>query len=152
MKITVDRRVSSNNATLSLVSIDGVEECYGIEDERRDVKVQGETRIPSGVYRVGLRLVGGFNSRYADKFDDFHEGMLHVLDVPGFEYILIHIGNYETNTEGCLCIGSTPMLDNKLNLSVGSSEAAYRKFYPKVIKAAKENNLTIEYIDNDYVT
>ena len=63
---------------------------YTLEDEQRDKKVFGETRIPNGVYKLGLRKVGGYHVRYTKRFPHIHIGMLHVLDVPGFEYILIH--------------------------------------------------------------
>ena len=36
---------------------------YTLEDEQRDVKVYGETRIPAGTYKLKLRTVGGFHTR-----------------------------------------------------------------------------------------
>ena len=56
--------------------------CYTLEDESRDKKVYGETCIPEGEYSIGLRTVGGFDSKYSTRFADIHEGMLHILDVP----------------------------------------------------------------------
>ena len=38
--------------------------CYTLEDEQRDVKVWGETRIPAGTYKLGLRTEGGFHNPY----------------------------------------------------------------------------------------
>ena len=64
--------------------------CYTIEDEQRDVKVWGETRIPAGRYKLSLRKEGGFHTRYLAKYGDMHKGMIHVNDVPGFEFILWH--------------------------------------------------------------
>lgn len=37
--------------------------CYTLEDERRALKVKGETRIPAGVYSIQLRKEGGFHER-----------------------------------------------------------------------------------------
>ena len=37
--------------------------CYTLEDEHRDVKVMGETRIPAGTYTIEFRSVGGYHSR-----------------------------------------------------------------------------------------
>ena len=36
-----------------------------------------------------------------------HKGMLWVRDVPGFEYILIHTGNTDEHTSGCLIVGDS---------------------------------------------
>ena len=66
---------------------------YTLEDEKRKDKVMHETRVPAGTYKVKLRTVGGFHGRYIKKYGSMHKGMLHVQDVPGFEYILIHTVN-----------------------------------------------------------
>ena len=67
--------------------------CYTLEDERRALKVKGETRVPAGTYKLALRKEGGFDARYKKKYPGIHKGMIQVMDVPNFEYILIHIGN-----------------------------------------------------------
>ena len=66
---------------------------YTLEDEYRETKEKGETRIPAGTYKIKLRKEGGFHGRYTTKYGSMHKGMLHVQDVPGFDYILIHTGN-----------------------------------------------------------
>lgn len=146
MIVTVRRFLSDSEATLSEVKIDGVRHCYGLEDEYREHKVAGETRIPAGIYRVGIRDVGGFHERYKMKFRKIHQGMLQVLDVPGFEYILIHVGNTDADTAGCLLVGQSYVATQN-TIKIGSSVAAYRDFYPKVIDAAIAGDLTIHYID-----
>ena len=78
--------------------------CYTLEDEYRKDKVKGETRIPAGTYDIILRKVGSFHTKYSEKFKDMHKGMLWVKDVPNFEYILIHIGNTDEDTSGCLLV------------------------------------------------
>jgi hypothetical protein len=147
MLITVNRFTSDQDSTLSTISIDGVFECFGLEDEQRIDKVPGETRIPRGFYTVGLRKVGGFHDNYSGRFPDIHQGMLQVVDVPSFEFILIHVGNTDDDTAGCLLTGCNA--NTSQNLSVGSSVKAYKRFYSRVIEAAKSNNLQIEYWDND---
>ena len=147
MQIIVSRILSDDDATLSTVSIDGQFQCFGLEDEYREFKVPGETRIPAGFYHVGIRDVGGFDGRYRRKFPDFHQGMLQVMDVPGFDYILIHIGNTDENTAGCLLVGQGANTAGELTIT--SSTTAYKKLYQEVISAAKQGQLTIEYIDND---
>lgn len=146
MLITVRRVKSNADATLSVVEIDGKFQCFGLEDEYRDHKLASETRIPQGVYDIGVRDVGGFHQRYKEKFS-FHEGMLQVMDVPGFEYILIHIGNTDDDTAGCLLVGEGCTSGD--DLMVTHSTNAYRDIYPVLIKAAKSGNLKIEYIDED---
>ena len=111
MKLEVLRFSSDSDSTLGVL-FDTTNErkflCFTLEDEFREIKISGETRIPAGTYNVTLRTEGGFNQRYNDKFGtDFNKGMLWVRDVPGFEYILIHIGNTDDNTEGCLLVGDT---------------------------------------------
>jgi hypothetical protein len=105
--------------------------------------VMAETRIPEGTYEVKLRTEGGHHINYSKKFP-FHKGMLHVMNVPNFEYILIHIGNYEKDTAGCLLVGQN--LNGNLTLS-GSTDA-YTNMYKKVIKALSNNEkVTITYKD-----
>ena len=80
---------------------------YTLEDEYRKEKVMHETRIPAGTYEITLRTVGGFTVKYAERYGDMHKGMLWVRNVPGFEYILIHTGNTDEHTSGCLLLGDT---------------------------------------------
>ena len=109
---------------------------YTLEDEQRDEKVFGETRIPEGTYKLGLRKVGGYHARYSKKFDDFHIGMLHVLDVPGFEYILIHCGNTDEHTAGCLLVGDSQENNQiKKDGFIGRSVQAYKRIYPRIASA-----------------
>ena len=147
MKINVHRLKSDNDTTFSTVYIDGRFQCFGLEDEHRDEKVSGETRIPSGSYDIGVRTVGGFDAKYKTRFADIHKGMLQVLDVPNFEYILIHIGNDDSDTAGCLLLGADMYTSNRLHM--GSSTIAYKEFYSKVIDAALADDLTIVYSDFD---
>ena len=125
--------------------------CYTLEDERRALKVKGETRVPAGTYKIELRNEGGFHERYTKKYPGVHRGMLHITDVPNFEYILIHTGNTDEHTAGCLIVGDA--LENNLLLPdgfVGKSVNAYKRIYPNIAKAiADGEEVTIEYIDYD---
>jgi len=124
---------------------------YTLEDEQRDVKVWGETRIPSGTYKLKLRKEGGFHNKYASKYGNFHKGMIHVQDVPGFEYILWHTGNTDEHTAGCLILGNT-QTNNRIAKDgfIGSSVDAYKFVYPRVL-AAIESGVDVEvtYVDYD---
>ena len=125
--------------------------CYTLEDERRTFKVKGETRVPAGVYNIGLRTEGGFHSRYTKKYGGLHKGMLHVLDVPNFEYILIHTGNTDEHTAGCLLVGDSQENNNIIKDGfIGKSNNAYKRLYPSIAKAILNNEeVTITYIDYD---
>lgn len=147
MELTVTRFASDTESTVSLIRLDGRFECFGLEDEHRKAKVPGETRIPAGTYKVGVRTVGGFHGRYSAKFPALHQGMLHILDVPNFEYVLIHIGNDDGDTAGCLLVG-VGCVGQQGAMYISNSTGAYKALYPKVIDAAKRNDLTITFIDD----
>jgi hypothetical protein len=148
MKIAVDRFTSDGDTTLSEVSIDGAFVCFGLEDEFRTIKVADETRIPAGTYTVGLRVAGKHHQQYKQRFPDLHRGMLHILDVPGFEYVLIHCGNTHADTSGCLLVG-TGAIAEPGKMSISRSVAAYRRLYPMVVDAAAAGRVKIELIDHD---
>ena len=109
---------------------------YTLEDEYREQKEFGETRIPDGTYQLGLRTIGGYNQKYSKRFADIHIGMLHVLDVPNFEYILIHCGNTDENTAGCLLVGDSQE-NNQITKDgfIGKSTQAYKRIYPRIAEA-----------------
>ena len=109
---------------------------YTLEDEYRSEKVFGETRIPNGTFKLGLRKVGGYHAKYTKRFPHIHVGMLHVLDVPGFEYILIHCGNTDENTAGCLLVVDSQE-NNQITTDgfIGKSTQAYKRIYPRIAEA-----------------
>ena len=125
--------------------------CYTLEDERRALKVRGETRVPAGTYKIKLRKEGGFNAKYTKKYGGFHRGMLHICDVPNFEYILIHTGNTDEHTAGCLLVGDSQ--ENNVIIKdgfIGKSGNAYKRIYPAIAKAIELNEeVTITYTDYD---
>ena len=122
--------------------------CYTLEDESRTEKVAGETCIPEGEYRLGFRTVGGFDAKYADRFADIHMGMLHVLDVPNFKYILIHCGNTDEDTAGCLLLGDSQENNNiKENGFIGKSTHAYYRVYQEIAETLEKEEVTIAYRD-----
>ena len=109
---------------------------YTLEDEQRDEKVFGETRIPDGTYKLGLRKEGGYHQKYSKRFSDIHIGMLHVLNVPNFEYILIHCGNTDEHTAGCLLVGDSQENNQiKKDGFIGKSSQAYKRIYPRIASA-----------------
>jgi hypothetical protein len=151
MKLQVLRFSSESDSTngLLLDVTDGVNFlAYTLEDEYRKDKISKETRIPAGTYEIKLRNEGGFNKRYSKKYSSIHRGMLHIIDVPNFEYILIHVGNSDEHTAGCLLVGDTQE-NNQINKNgfIGSSGNAYKRIYPLIADAVENEGVTIQYID-----
>lgn len=153
MKLEVLRFSSQEDSTLgALFDVTSGRKflCFTLEDEHRLNKVQGETRVPPGAYKITLRTVGGFHTRYTEKYGDMHKGMLWVRDVPGFEYILIHVGNTDDNTEGCLLVGNTSQENITRDGFIGESGNAYKRIYPPIAAALEQGEeVTITYVDHD---
>ena len=152
--LEVLRYSSGADSTLGILSENGPEGreflAYTLEDEFREKKVSAETRIPEGTYEVTLRTEGGLHSRYAAKFGDWHKGMLWVRDVPGFEYILIHTGNTDEHTMGCLLVADSSTQNITKDGFIGASVSAYKRSYPSLADWLLDGNiLTITYIDYD---
>ena len=61
MKLQVVRTQFGTDATNGLLFIDGIFECYTLEDQYQAVKVMHETCIPEGQYKIELRTEGGFH-------------------------------------------------------------------------------------------
>ena len=155
MKLKVLRFSSQEDSSSGILFLDGdlgLEFlCYTLEDEDRALKVRGETRVPAGTYEIKLRTEGGFHGRYTKRFAGMHKGMLHVINVPNFKWILIHTGNTDEHTAGCLLVGDSQE-NNKIIKDgfVGKSTNAYKRIYPPIAKALeKGEKVTIEYIDLD---
>ena len=153
--LEVMRYSSGADSTLGLLFENGPEGreflAYTLEDEFREEKLSAETRIPEGTYDIKLRTVGGFHSRYAAKFGTpWHKGMLHVQDVPVFEYILIHTGNTDEHTMGCLLVADSSTQNITKDGFVGASVSAYKRIYPSLAQWLLDGNkLNITYIDYD---
>lgn len=116
MKLLLTRTEKNKHSTMGILSIDGIFFCNTLEDTDRglkqtdsiehieDVKVFGETAIPTGTYEVDMDTV---SPKFKDReWAKPYEGKLpRLVDVPGFEGILIHIGNSEQDSLGCVLVG-----------------------------------------------
>lgn len=149
MKIYAKIKAENDQATVRELFINDKFYCFTLEDEKRAVKVKGETRIPDGTYKLGLRTVGGHHEKYKKDYPEFHIGMIQVLNVPNFSDILIHKGNYDTDTDGCLLVGMTFMNQAGV-LSVLKSGDAYRLVYPLISKAIASGDDVTLTIDSFY--
>lgn len=159
MRLTLQRFSGGKEATLGLLSRDLPTRreflCFVLEDELRDVKVPGETAIPAGTYRITLRDFGNHHQAYSTPGHwayDIHVGMLWLRDVPGFQDILIHTGNNDQHTRGCLLVGDG-VTQNITDLgALSGSRAAYRRVYPLIANAlAGGEEVTIEIIDPENI-
>lgn len=127
--------------------------CFTLEDEYRETKVYGETRIPEGTYDICLKQDGGFNARYSSRFEKIHKGMLHLQDVPGFTDILVHCGNNDNHTAGCLLLGYRPALVQGGEFELYNSTQAYNAVYPSIANAIDEGGhveIEIQNFDEGY--
>lgn len=103
--------------------------CLVGEDVYRPEKLKGQTRIPAGRYEIRLRTEGGHHLKFTKKYGSRrHRGMLHLQNVPNFQWILVHPGNTAEDTEGCLLPGFAFSPTGK----VLSSSAAYWHVYNRV--------------------
>lgn len=123
MKLTVIRGILSEKSTIGILYVDGVKECFTLEDKVREIagvpvsqwKIQDVTAIPYGTYKVII-----------DVSQKFNKEMMHILDVPGFEGVRIHSGNVAEDTEGCILVGTTVGKD-RLNNSTAAKDSLFSK-------------------------
>jgi hypothetical protein len=140
----------TTDSTLSELRHEGERLCYILEDGARPVKVAGETRIPAGSYEVVPRRQGGFYERYRQRFG--HAFVPWLLNVPGFTWILIHVGNTVRDTRGCLITG-TDWHQNHLHddFWVSKSTEAYHQLYALLAVAFDQGERVFIEIDRGQV-
>lgn len=117
MKLRLERKYKKEKYTIGNLYVDGVFFCNTLEDVDRGLtqettaleiaekKVYGETAIPTGTYKVALDVYSpSFGKK--DYYKHFCGGYLpRLLNVKGFNGILIHRGVDQTHTAGCLLVG-----------------------------------------------
>ena len=127
MVITVKRLYKTDNSVIGEMLIDGIFECYTLEDAERPVKIKGETAIPKGTYRVII-----------NQSNRFKRLLPLLIDVPNFEGVRIHSGNSNHDTEGCILVGQT-----RNKNYIGQSRKAFDKLFKKMQKA-KDITISIQ--------
>lgn len=150
MEILVKRIANKPTYTIGHLYIDGEYFCDTLEDTNRNLtqsdsiikirktKIKDRTAIPSGTYKVAMNIVSPRYSNFA-KYPyakQFGGKMPRILNVPGFEGILIHPGNTHNHTSGCLLVG-----ENKVVGKVINSQAVWLKLMDKLL--TDKNNITI---------
>lgn len=118
---------------------------YTLEDVDRGEgaqKVYGKTAIPMGLrYPLEVRQVDSpLTHRYRQRFSWF-EYHIEIKNVPDFQYIYLHVGNDELDTDGCVLLGDLAHPN-----SLGRSVAAYERFYKEYYKLIKAGGCTIDVI------
>lgn len=149
MKLVVDRKWKKQSYTISNLTIDGKWFCNVLEDadrglddsmsiaKIRELKKPSITAIPKGTYEITLDVI---SPKYCT--NSFYKQVCNgkvprLLNVKGFEGILIHAGNTDKDSAGCLLVG--------INLERGKvlkSQETFRKLY----KMLSEAKLRGEYI------
>lgn len=119
MKIEIKRLHKTANSTIGEMTIDGIWECYTLEDIERPVKIKAETAIPRGTYKIII-----------NQSNRFKRLLPLLLDVPNFEGVRIHAGNTNHDTEGCILVGRTRSKD-----FIGQSKKAFDSLFIKMQKA-----------------
>lgn len=163
MKILVNEIEEHTDWTISDVSIDNVKCFYSVEDEYREQKIKGETRVDAGTYPLELRDSPKFSHKWLVNPDGGFEIVWHedateeqkknwkphqliwIKNTPRHEFCLIHWGNSDDDTEGCLVIGLSLGYDGKRQRIVKSSRICYQKWYPVMAREVAKGNSTIEF-------
>lgn len=152
MKLKLIRKYRLSTYTIGKLYVDGVYFCDTLEDKDRGLtsdmslgdiqktKVKGATCIPYGQYSITLNVKSAKYSNPKYKYAQIANGyMPRLLNVKGFDGILIHAGNSDRDTEGCILVGY-----NKVKGKVVESQATWTKLYQR-LKASKDA-ITIEIV------
>lgn len=143
MELELRRIAKRETYTIGRLYINGERFCDTLEDTDRGLdqsmdavairvkKRSGVTAIPTGRYRVTMGVRSPKFSKY--KSYEFCNGYLpRLINVKGYEGVLIHIGNYPKDTEGCILVGKNTKVG-----AVMDSAATFRQLYG-ILKAANE--------------
>lgn len=157
MKLIVQRVYKKDKYTIGNLIIDGSKFCETLEDTDRgifqnmplsvirDLKVYGETAIPTGQYKVTLDVVSPKFSKYPFYNDTCKGKLPRLLNVPGFDGVLIHVADGPKGAEllhGCIGIG-----DNKIKGGLINGKSTFEKLYAKLLEAKNRGEeITIQII------
>ena len=113
-------------------------DCFTLEDKVREdgVKVVGETAIPAGKYELCI----SYSGRYGKL-------MPRLLNVENFSGILIHPGNTQKDTAGCVLVGRHVINRQALAESV----SAFEKLFDKLLEASRVQKMFIDITNEPYM-
>lgn len=134
MKLKLERLYLKPDYTIGKLYIDGKYFCDTLEDQVRDLakerKIPGRTAIPAGVYEVIVNISPRFRRK-----------LPRLLDVAGFDGILIHRGNTAEDTSGCILVGENRERGKVIN------STRYEVQLTGILERAQEKGkITIEII------
>lgn len=145
MELLLKRVARKPKYTIGKLYVDGKYVCDTIEDTDRGLtdsmtlnevkkkKIMHETAIPTGKYEVTLNFVSPKFSKKAFYYTNANKGRVpRLLNVKGFDGILIHAGTDQNSSSGCLIVG-----ENKVVGKVINSQATFIKLY-KILQTAKD--------------
>lgn len=105
-------------------------------EDIKSIKKAGITAIPTGRYEVTLDVQSPKFKHYNNY--SFCNGYLpRLLNVPGYEGVLIHIGNFPEDTDGCILVGK-----NTKKGMVTDSTNTFKALY-SLLEDAKNNKESI---------
>ena len=151
LNLTLKRIAKRPTYTIGRLYVEGNYFCDTLEDTDRGLsqslpesvnkakKLKGRTAIPTGKYRVTLEVQSPKYSKVA--FYNFCNGCVpRLLNVPAFDGVLIHVGNSERDTEGCILVGENKQVGKVLN-----SRETFLRLYAK-LQEAKNKNIYITIV------
>jgi len=154
MDIVVKRKIKGANFTIGELSIDGKFFCYTLENtdkglndrmsvaEIESKKVYGKMAIPTGTYELAMNVVSPRFNEQGNKSQYLSIGnkLPRLQNVKGFDGILIHIGNYAKDSEGCILVGS---FYNESQGTISDSKNTFFELYD-ILKFANDNGKNIK--------
>lgn len=115
----------------------GLSKSMSIEDIKKK-KVYAETAIPTGSYEVTTNIVSPKYSKKPTYMKMCGGRVPRILDVPGFDGVLIHTGNTQKDSMGCIIVGM-----NKVVGKVVNSIETFKKLFPIIDAACKKEKVTL---------
>ncbi|EAJ0007045.1 hypothetical protein IT683_000238 [Campylobacter coli] len=133
MKITINRRYTGKTCVIGKFKVLDDDdkilfECFSLEEDKEGLESGKDLRIPEGNYNLKRHSPSRFENTLRSITKKKDDTMINVYndDVPSSRAILIHWGNTDKDTQGCILLGLTK--DNN-NESVGQSRQACKEFY-----------------------
>ena len=141
------RYSDDGKATLSLLFYNQKFFCYALEDTFNPVKIPGETRIPSGTYKLDFNTtLTPLTQSYRNQYPWF-TNHLELKNVPNYTSVYLHLGNYHQDTEGCILIADG-IGANNAQAMVTQSRQAFQRLYLQ-LKAEIDQGTALRIVVRD---